>query len=77
VVKYPQCRPYSGKAKVICLINAIISDYRAGIISRELAKARLRYLIALNKANNWMDQRELKTLVKNALARISTLGILM
>ena len=67
MVKYPQCRDAKGPFKVLCLINAITTDYYEGRISPELAKKRLIYLIALNKVNGWMPDEAVKRLVYEAV----------
>lgn len=73
MVVYRECLSYSGRGKLNCLINAIIRDYEKGVLSKDTAALRLRYLIALNRANNWVSDTEAKALVANALERINAL----
>ena len=69
-LKYPECRQYRGREKVYCLILGIMRDYSNGAIDRDLAERRLRYLIALNKANGWMPDKEVRLLVERWLEKI-------
>jgi hypothetical protein len=69
-LKYPECRQYRGREKVYCLILGIMRDYSNGAIDRDLAKRRLRYLIALNRANGWMPDREVRLLVGRWLEKV-------
>ena len=71
MVKYPQCRPARGRAKVLCLINSILGDYLEGRIDADLARRRLRYLIALNAVNGWAPDEEVRALVARALGRVA------
>ncbi len=70
MVMYRECLKYKGVDKVYCLIDAIKRDYRQGYIDKETAKRRLIYLIALNRANRWMTENELKRIVANTLESI-------
>jgi hypothetical protein len=69
-LKYPECRQYRGRDKVYCLILGIVRDLNEGAIDRETAKRRLRYLIALNKVNGWMPDREVRLLVGRWLEKV-------
>jgi hypothetical protein len=69
-LKYPECRRYKGRDKVLCLLESIERDYRQGRISQGIAEARMKYLVALNRANNWMSERELVKLIDRYLGRI-------
>jgi hypothetical protein len=69
-LKYPECRRYGGREKVYCLILGIMRDLNEGAIDRETAKRRLRYLIALNKVNGWMPDREVRLLVDRWLEKV-------
>ncbi len=63
-LKYPECKKYRGRDKVLCLLESIERDYRQGRISQGIAEARMKYLVALNRANNWMSERELVRLIQ-------------
>jgi len=52
----------------MCLVDAILRDYREGVIDRDTAAARLRYLIALNFQHDWVPMPEAYEVVANALA---------
>ena len=69
-LKYPECRQYKGRDKVYCLVLGIVRDLNEGAIDRDLAKRRLRYLIALNKVNGWMPDREARLLVERWLEKV-------
>ena len=69
-LKYPECRRYQGRDKVLCLLESIERDYRTGKISQGIAEARMKYLVALNRANHWMPERELVLLINKYLERI-------
>jgi hypothetical protein len=69
-LKYPECRRYKGRDKVLCLLESIERDYRQGRISQGIAEARMKYLVALNRANHWMGERELVRLIDRYLERI-------
>jgi hypothetical protein len=69
-LKYPECRQYRGRDKVYCLVLGIVRDYSNGAIDRKTAKKRLRYLIALNKVNGWMPDREVRLLVERWLEKV-------
>jgi|GEM_PF-1246881 len=69
-LKYPECRQYKGRDKVYCLVLGIVRDLNEGAIDRETAKRRLRYLIALNKVNGWMPDREVRLLVDRWLEKV-------
>jgi hypothetical protein len=69
-LKYPECRRFKGRDKVLCLLESIERDYRQGRITQGIAEARMKYLVALNRANNWMGERELVRLIDKYLARI-------
>jgi hypothetical protein len=73
-LKYPECRQYRGRDKVYCLILGIVRDYSNGAIDRETAKRRLRYLIALNKANGWMPDKEARLLVERWLEKVEPMS---
>lgn len=67
---YPQCKNAKGMGKVHCLINAILDDYYSGRIDKDRARARLIYLIALNRANQWGPDKAVRDLVYEALEEI-------
>ena len=69
-LKYPECRRYRGRDKVLCLLESIERDYRQGRISQGIAEARMKYLVALNRANKWMPEKELVLLIDKYLERI-------
>lgn len=71
MVVYRQCLDKHGREKLTCLIEAIISDYEHGYIDKSTAAARLRYLIALNRANGWVSNEEAVKAVAYALKRIN------
>jgi len=69
-LKYPECRRYKGRDKVLCLLESIERDYRQGRISQGIAEARMKYLVALNRSNHWMGEKELVLLIDKYLERI-------
>ena len=69
-LKYPECKKYKGREKVLCLLESIERDYRQGRISQGIAEARMKYLVALNRANHWMPEKELVLLIDKYLERI-------
>ena len=71
-LKYPECKKYKGRDKVLCLLESIERDYRQGRITQGIAEARMKYLVALNRANNWMPEKELVLLIDKYLERIGT-----
>jgi hypothetical protein len=76
MVKYPKCRPFKGMEKVRCLVDSILSDAYNHYITPDKAKARLIYLIALNRYQQWGPEELVRKMVYAALAELnSELGL--
>ena len=70
MVVYRECEGKRGREKLMCLVDAILRDYREGVIDRDTAAARLRYLVALNFQHDWVPMPEAYEVVANALSEI-------
>ena len=70
MVVYRECESKKSREKLMCLVDAILRDYREGVIDRDTAAARLRYLVALNFQHDWVPMPEAYEVVANALSEI-------